>query len=312
MDNFIKFPKIYALGRTDNADIFLDGEDDIVIEEKIDGGNLRFAILKGNIVFGSRNLQITSDKGINTKVGKGFDRTLNHIREALKGKDLSKYEGYMFFGEACHKHTLSYNWDRIPPFLGFDIMNMSGMAFLTRPSIEQIFGELDLDVVPLIKIWKAEDIHEFSDKDVPVSAYAPRAKPDQKAEGVCFKNQRTGVRAKYVRAEFKEENADMFGGTPKYLEDDSGKIVLKYCVNARIDKVIFKLVDEGNELDMPLMKYLPTAVYKDIMEEHWEDIVFSKMKIDFHKCRIQVTKRCLCVLKQVLVNNSLETKGDKE
>jgi len=83
-------------------------------------------------------------------------------------------------------------------------------------------------------------------------------------------------------------------------------ITFKYCTNPRIDKIIFKLLDEDFKLEMALMKQLPNRVYNDIMAEHWEDIVKSRWVVDFGSLKKMITRRCLSVLKQVIVNNALE------
>ena len=76
-----------------------------------------------------------------------------------------------------------------------------------------------------------------------------------------------------------------------------------FCTNQRIDKIIFNLVVEVHTLDMKLMVLLPGAVYKDIMEEHWRDIVFSRYEINFRKLKKLVSQRCASVLKQVITNS---------
>ena len=129
-----------------------------------------------------------------------------------------------------------------------------------------------------------------------------------KAEGVVFKNYNKQLFAKYVRDAFKEKNAETFGHHYKYhLEEDNdnARIVYVYATNARIDKMIFKLLDEGHELEIKLMEKLPKRLYADIMEEHWQDIVFSKWKVDFGKLKKSITKRCLAVLKRVITNNAI-------
>jgi len=306
MENFIRYPKIFALGHKENEDIFINPDDTIVIEEKIDGANFRFMIKNGNIIFGSRTQQLTSDN-----IAKNFMRCIEYVREQTKKCNLKDYGGMIFFGECCVKHTLTYDWDKIPPFLGFDVMSIKEHWFKCRKNVEKMYKELGLQCVPLIKMCSSKDITSYEDKDVPVSEYAPRSKPEQQCEGVVFKNEDTGIRAKYVRAEFKEENRTTFGGSVKYTEDDTGKVVCKYCVNPRIDKCIFKLIDEGLKLEMTLMKYLPRFVYRDIMEEHGNDILFSKMTINFQQLNKQITRRCLNVLQQVITNNALNKEVEK-
>ena len=57
---------------------------------------------------------------------------------------------------------------------------------------------------------------------------------------------------------------------------------------------------------MQMMEELPNRVYRDIMEEEWREIVFSRWKIDFGQLKKPITKRCLAVLQQVITNNALQ------
>ncbi|PKP52164.1 MAG: hypothetical protein CVT90_02755, partial [Candidatus Altiarchaeales archaeon HGW-Altiarchaeales-3] len=126
---------------------------------------------------------------------------------------------------------------------------------------------------------------------------------DTQAEGVVFKNYNTQIFAKYVREKFREDTKKTFGGNKKYASNDTDRVCCMFCTNPRIDKIIFNLVVEGHALDMKLMVHLPKEVYKDIMEEHWKDIVFSRYEINFHALKKLVSERCCGVLKQVITNN---------
>jgi len=110
---------------------------------------------------------------------------------------------------------------------------------------------------------------------------------------------------KKIKALGDEENKDYFGKGKKQCENDDEKICSLYCTNARIDKHIFKLVDEGYKLEMKLMEVLPKRVIEDIYEEHWREILHSNMSLDLKNTRKLITKRCLSVLKQVITNNAL-------
>lgn len=307
---FKKYDKIKAIGHEDNKDIFLNPDDEIVIEEKIDGGNFRFMIHEGKVILGSRTQEISEEA--EGKHLKNFKRCCVFVKDNLKDKDLKLLERKIFYGECCIKHTLSYEWEEIPPFLGFDIYCLDNNTYQRDKNI--LFKELDLPTVPHIKVCKASEIKELTDKDVPVSHYAPKSNPKQQAEGIVMKNYKTQIFAKYVREQFREEARDTFGGTVKYEETDDGKIVAKYCTNPRIDKCIFKMVDDGNKLELPMMKILPKMVYEDIIEEQWKEIMHSNMKVDFRNIRKLVTKRCLAVLKQVITNNAFSSTnaGDDE
>jgi len=58
-------------------------------------------------------------------------------------------------------------------------------------------------------------------------------------------------------------------------------------------------------LDMKMMSKLPKRVLDDLFEENWKEIYNSNYIINFRNLRKLVSKRCVAVLKQVIVNNSL-------
>ena len=67
-----KYPDIERLGHEDNKDIFLNQEDTLVIEEKVDGGNGSFWQEEDGIHFGSRNRDLTLEN--DTKMFEGFQK----------------------------------------------------------------------------------------------------------------------------------------------------------------------------------------------------------------------------------------------
>lgn len=306
---FEKYHKIKRFGDDENKDIFINPDDTIYIEEKIDGGNFRFYITKeGTIIFGSRTQQLTSNEGEETNVAKNFRRTVDFVREKLKDKDLTSYSGKIFYGEACHKHTINYDWDKIPPFLGFDIKDTTIGEYLEYEERSRLFRNLELPMVPLIKIVKASEIKSVTDDDVPISGYSLESAKDRQAEGIVFKNYERQIFAKYVRDAFKEKNAEMFGGSPKYNKIDdtnNAEFIFKYVTNPRIEKLIFKFVDEGKPLDMTIMGDLIRQTYMDIIEEEWREILTSNWKLDFKNLRKSIAPRVRAVLQQVMVNNAL-------
>jgi hypothetical protein len=317
---FHTYTKIKRLGDEENKDIFLNPDEQIVIEEKIDGANFRFMIKDNKIVFGSRTQELNENK--EHKFQKNFNRCIGWIQDKLKDKDLSKYCGMVFYGECCVAHSMQYNWDNIPPFLGFDINNSNNKNYPKRyipyPLNKEIFNGLGLDFVPVIKLCKAREVTNIDDSFVPISSFAMPSGTDdtRKAEGIVFKKYSfkedskeqidNQIFAKYVRDKFKEINAEVFGSKRvKYnSETDVGELIFKYCTNARIDKCIFKLIDDGNKLDMTLMHKLPKMVLDDIFNEHMNEIFYSNYNVNFKELRQKVPKRCAVVLNQVITNNA--------
>jgi hypothetical protein len=301
------YTKIYQLGHEENEGIFSNPDNEVCIQEKVDGANFRVYIKDGKLIFGSRTQQLTSDDGEDTNLNKNFIRAVNFVREKFKDIDLNKYNGFTFFMENMVCHTIAYNWDITPPVIGFDIwLDVDGgeSDYLHWRVAKRIFEELGFEFVPIIKECLVKDLTlPITDDQVPISKYTM-----QKAEGIVFKTFNPMMYAKYVRDEFREKNAEVFGGKRvKYnTEDDSGELVGKYCTNYRIEKCVLKLMDEGIKMEMQMMKYLPNKVYDDIWEENCKEIIHLKQKtISFDTFRKSVTKRCLSVLTQMIQNNIL-------
>ncbi len=162
---FQKYGKIKIVGHEDNEGIFSDPTDEIVIEEKMDGANLRVAIRNGKIIFGSRNQQLISDEGEDTNIQKNFLRAVNFIRKQISESEgwntIQEYEKYILFGENMVSHTMSYDWDIIPPFLGFDIYDVEDGKYLDVDEAKVLFENLGLPFVPIIWKGKIKDINKF-------------------------------------------------------------------------------------------------------------------------------------------------------
>jgi hypothetical protein len=289
--DFIKYIKIKALGHKDNELIFANGDDEIVLEEKIDGANFRFMIKDGEFIFGSRTQVLDETR----QDEKNWKACCDYIRATVK--PLKKYEGFIFYGELCRRHTIGYNFDTMPPFIGFDVLRIKTHIFMNWSMVQSMFARMGLQFVPVVKTVLAGSIAGFEDEDVPLSKYY-----DGRAEGVVFKNYKRQIFGKHVRTEFKEDNKKAFGGTPKYEETDSGKIMARFCTNARIEKCVYKLEDEGYCIQMEMMKVLPRMVYEDIVEEEWRTILLSHYKVDCGKMKRICCKRCAAVLKQMMGN----------
>ena len=141
---------------------------------------------------------------------------------------------------------------------------------------------------------------ELSDKNLGKSNYY-----DGQCEGWVIKNYDKQIMAKIVDSRFQEKNREKHGPTRRFAENDTELFLATYCPNARIEKWVFKLIDEGHKLDRTMMKYLPTAVYRDIWEEEWEEIIFKKFLIDTYLIKKRIAKRCLAILDDMMINNAL-------
>lgn len=296
MMDFHKYEKIYTLGHEENQDIFKDPNDEIIIEEKIDGANFRFMRIDDRIIFGSRSQSLGDN---NQEIGGNWTRCVRYLLE--KTKENLPQKNLLYFGECCVKHSMNYDWDLIPPYLGFDILENGKYVGYDEKKIG--FEKLGLEMVPLIGRKKASEMTQIKEDEIQKSAYA-----EHQAEGLVFKNYEKQLFGKFVTKKFKEVNREAFGMNKKYTDNDNDRVVAMYCTNPRIDKHIFELMNEGYPLQMSMMQMLPKRVIEDIMTENWKEILYSKYRLDLQKIRKRVADRCKTVLQQMIFNNALQQK----
>ncbi len=298
---FEKYHKIKMLGDDDNKEIFTNPKDEIIVEEKVDGGNFRFMFGDKGLIMGSRTRELDED---NPNCN-AFKRCMELIKDKCNRTKLVINGNFIYYGECMIQHTFCYDWEKMPPYLGFDIKDVSTGKYLSYAKKIKLFKELDLPIVPLIKKCKVKDLGKLTEKDIPLSKYPhPSDKNYQTAEGIVLKNYNTQQFAKIVQEVFREKARETFGTNKKWAENDNDRLVAVYCTNARIDKIIFKLIDDGKKLGMELMEDLPKRLLNDIYEEHWKEICFSNWSINFRDIRKKMSKRCVAVLKQMMANNA--------
>jgi len=302
MSQFKKYPKIYYLGSEENSEFFDFGEDTVVIEEKIDGGNGSFWIDEDNkIHVGSRNRDLTNEEDEKT-----FAKQRAVLQEKLENKELSPE--YIYYVEWMAPHTIKY--DTAPDVIGIDIRAKRSMIegeyglFLARDRRAQLFDELGIENVPLV--WRGK-INELKKQEV--GKLIPQSKYyNGKAEGIVLKNFCRKCRqgnhqlyAKIVADEFKEDNKAVFGGVRK-KNTDTEKIVEQYCTDARIKKQIQKLLNEENKpLGMELMSVLPRNIANDILQENISGIFEAYKWIDFASFKKMISHKCVKVLKEYMI-----------
>lgn len=271
------------------------------IQEKLDGSNFRFTLQDDGLRFGSRN---TEGEALQRDQ---FGSAIEFIEETVERDTLESIRDdlgeVVYYGEAMNPHTISYDWEETPPFLGFDIWSVDNEVFLEVDQAIGIFTSLGLPHAPIVDTVPAEqwDVYDF---EVPQSEFY-----DGLAEGVVFKNHTTGTYGKYVREEFKEKAKEKFGASLKKDLTDTELLLEEYVPPARVRSVAHKLLDEPpeqgkrnyNSLRMEMMRDLPTAVIRDMVEEEGEAIFMEESKtVDLGNFRSLVSSRSAAVLRQMI------------
>jgi len=110
----LKYVDIERLGTEENESIFAYPDDELIIEEKIDGGNASFFIENGLIHMCSRSRDLVSDRDEKT-----FSKERKYLYGLIQSKIMELNPDYIYYGEWGMKHTLTY--ESLPGFVGYDI-----------------------------------------------------------------------------------------------------------------------------------------------------------------------------------------------
>jgi len=286
---FIKYHHIQRLGTIENNELVEHIDLDCSVEEKIDGGNGLFLddLIRNEIIYCSRNRPL-----VNGLENGQFKSNIDWIKNRIKKVKLNP--NYLYYGEFVKKHTIKYDFDNLPKFIGFDIRvkpNGEEFKFLNREEKEKEFKRINLPIVPLLWTGKVKDL-EIT-KLIGKSIFDPTVN----MEGIVIKTDKLNrfgrpVYAKIVREEFKEENKKVFG--EGLTKTGACHVSEKYLTASRVNKEIHRLIYEENlKLDRSLMKFLPINVCNDILSEEILEIFKSEKEIDFKKFKTLIAKKCL-------------------
>ena len=305
-----KYMKIKRYGREEVYDILADDNTYVTIQEKYDGANGRVFIKDGKLVFGSHNVIFWDVATENKRFGPAFD----FIREAFEEHPdmIKSLDECVIYFEIMIKHTLPYDWARTPKAIVYDIF-VPGIGYADSTAVDDVITKLGLPLAKELLYCPSDEGRKYVSeviKEWPMSEYG-----DFPVEGVVIKNSTRQMYAKLVREEFKELNRKTFMGSEKpetYVtcpgcmkiiptKDDTHILLNKYVTPARIEKMIYKITDEGEyKLDMPMMKVLPSMVLDDVKEEFEDSLFDSRWVIDFGRFKKKLSHRCAKQLKFII------------
>jgi len=305
-----KYPKIRRIGHAENGGIVDHGQ--LVVKEKLDGASFRYmqeAHLDEEhhtpgrkLVFGSRNVVYKNEKDID----KNFTHAVEYVRENLKFDVILEaeveYGSIVVYGEAMHPHTLEYDWENTPSFVGFDIWSVDQQQFLPWSEAQEIIDAMGLPTIPTIYKGPAEtfmkeyDISQLFEGGDITSAYR-----NGLPEGVVIRNEDTGRTAKVRTQQFKEAHTGQTATDPDdYEPSDAQALARKFTTEARVIKMIHKYEDRGETIEMSIMESLWAEVFEDIIEEEYETIFLGNHEIDTKEFRSEVASITASVLESYL------------
>ncbi len=293
-----RYPKVRQLGADEIRDIFTYPDDEIVVQEKFDGANFRFWRDGDDIVFGSRNVPDVASVD-------GWSRQVAYVSDKLNAADLDS--DFVYVGEATIKHSLGYNWDDLPPFIGFDILHKDTGLPVGFDFAKRTFESLEIPFINVVwmgtvRDWKKENHEDYMGE----SAYR-----DGAPEGIVIKNYsrlnyyRRPLFGKIVTEQFAEKKTAVWGPS-NVRKEDALYIAETYATDARIRKIVHQLALEGRPVDRSMMGELIKRTIGDILEEHileiWQDKKVNN--VDFKMLAKAIPSRCLAVIDTVLMERA--------
>ena len=267
--------------RPKNTGAFEPG-DIIQITTKIDGANASIAWDET-----TSKLEIFSRTNLLNSPGalRGF---YDYVKTEIEPKtDWSIYKDFVFFGEWCVGHTIkSYNKEWFNKWRVYDIWCKSTGCYVSQEQVKAICKQLSLNYIeelyygPFIS-W--DHCKSFLNKLI---AYGPEQ------EGIVIKNQsklnnennKAPAYLKIVNECFKEsqhskKEKKTLDPEAEAAKAEAVKLAASIVTEARVRKLILKLVDEGlvpaelQPKDMgAVMKQLPKRCFDDCLKEESETV----------------------------------------
>ena len=268
--------------RPKNTGAFEPG-DLISITTKIDGANASIAWdqTTGKLEIFSRTNLLSSPGAL-----RGFyDYIKANVEPKIPWTTLDCANDIVIFGEWCVSHTVKYNDDWYNKWRVYDIWDKSQNSYWGQDMVKSFCKKFGLEYVeelyygPFIS-W--DHCRSFIGKS---RAYGPSQ------EGVVIKNQsklglenRDPVYIKIVDEKFKESQHSKKEKKPldpeaEAAKAEAAKLAASIVTEARVRKLILKLVDEGlvpaelQPKDMgAVMKQLPKRCFADCLKEEPETV----------------------------------------
>ena len=266
--------------RPKNTGAFEPG-DLISITTKIDGANASIAWDET-----TGKLEIFSRTNLLDQPGalRGF---YDYVKTEIEPKlDLSKHPNLVIFGEWCISHTCKYDKEWYNKWRVYDIWDKSQNSYWGQDMVKSFCKKLGLEYVeelyygPFIS-W--DHCRSFLSKS---TAYGPEQ------EGIVIKNQsklysedrHSPAYLKIVNERFKESQHSKKEKKPldpeaEAAKAEAAKLAASIVTEARVRKLILKLVDEGlipaelQPKDMgAVMKQLPKLCFSDCLKEEPETV----------------------------------------
>lgn len=298
-DIIYSYPSVYALGHPAIENIF---DNEVIIEEKVDGSQFSFAKIDGKLYCRSKNVPIDIENPI-----KMFEKVVETVKEIFPFLK----DGYIYRCEYLEKpkhNTLEYS--RVPKkyLIGFDIVTKFE-TYMSYPEKKEEFERIGLECVPLLFQGKVNDYSSLKNLLDTESILGK-----SKIEGFVVKNyfyftrEKKVALGKYVREDFKETNKKEWKDKKKDIFEI---LVETFKSEVRWNKARQHLVESGmlenSPRDIPL---LIREVVRDTESECKDEIKDLLYKHYWPKLSSELTKGLPEWYKNYLVQSLFESKEE--
>lgn len=292
-----KFEKIINYEKVDLMKVLQKG-DSISITEKLDGANASFIkddFEELGISCFSRNQKLHSSNTL-----QGF---YNYVEKNIVPIENKLNPNYRYIGEWLVKHKILYKEDKYKDFYLFAIYDEETEKYLSDDIVISEAKRLGLNTVEFFYKGNFIDIEHIKN----FIGKSNLTYEKDNGEGIVLKalNKETQVFLKLVSDKFKEckipkkEKTELFNWEQK-------KIINELCSKNRVEKNIFKLVDEGM-LDKEclvisnmknIIKPIIEINIKDIFEED-KDII-NILNIEENQLKKSISKIIPSRIREIL------------
>lgn len=293
-----KFRKILRMGRRETVGAVQPG-DYIAVYEKLDGANVSFIADGDQVRAFSRNLELSVDNTL-----RGF------LDFALKQDVVALNPQYRYYGEWLVPHKVDYG-EHGGDFYLFDVYNEETAQYEPIQTVVSEAVRLGLKIAPVLYLGEYKSYEHLASL-IGRSAYAKVG--GDNGEGIVVKNlTRDAPYLKLVSESFREVSHARAPKDPADLIAE--RAFVDATVNeARVDKHLRKLIDEGLAPEEPtlrdmgtILKHLGRNITEDILEEEGDQLPDG---VDIKVVAKSVGKVAPKLLRQIIEKEELKRFGE--
>ncbi|MGK4040796.1 RNA ligase family protein [Heyndrickxia oleronia] len=282
-----KYQDIVRHGKT-GTHLTIEGNPQIVIQEKLDGANASFKFEEGQLKCFSRNTELDESNTL-----RGFSVW---AREHFKEHE-GLADNYIFFGEWLVRHKLSYGENENKFYL-FDIYDTEKEEYLPFNKVTSAAEELGLNLVPVFYEGEFQSIEH-------IQSYVGKSKLGEIGEGVVVKN--VNYKNKHGQQQFTKFVSDQFAEMAKTKKhkvntqkDDLQEFVNATVNKARVSKIVHKLVDEGLLKEDYAIEDMRT-ILKNTGSKVFDDVIKEELDELLKLLKSKIGRRVPTIVKEVLI-----------